>query len=102
MRMATTTTVRGIIAGPIWQPGVTCAKTFGVRRERYADGAFKHTLKEIIDKVCIDGDFSGCKVIDASVTVVQSRLRGSTLVSRSRSWDIRQFSSVRDYVVEYE
>ena len=108
MANTTTITLQGTIAGTIWMPAATCAKHFKVVDKpgpwgdfHYSDGS-RPTIREMVLKATNDGDFQSCSIIDATVTVERRTAGRNGETVRRRHFDIRQFPSVSDCVVELE
>lgn len=97
----TSITIEGFLVGNIWMPAAECFKhlTFDVDSHRSrcvsSDGS-RYTLRDAMLEATRDGDFQSCVVAAGTLRIEVTTITEGRRVSRSRSWPLDRFPSIRD------
>lgn len=97
--MKKTVTIIATIAGMIWIPSCVCAKDVEVN---VGTGPWMQdgTLRQLALGITNDGDFQYCRFIDGEVKITHTRVIGSSVVTRTRCFNLSLFPSIADLMAE--
>jgi hypothetical protein len=97
--MKRTVSIIATIAGMIWMPSCVCAKDVEVKVGKgpwMKDG----TLRQLALGITNDGDFQYTRFIDGAVKITHTKVVGSSVVTRTRCFNLSMFPSIADLMAD--